>query len=279
MPGPRLSISQRFAVVLSYVGTGYCGWQSQGKASGSKPSVQSTLEKTLRRMTHEKISVIGSGRTDSGVHASGQVAHFTTTLRQWEPGRLRAGMNSLLPYDVRVLCVSEVPPDFHAQKNAEKKQYSYYVQQGVSDLPHMAPYSWWIRKDLNVSAMNDGIRHLVGKHDFKIFQAAGSSVKTTVREVFEADVTVRPIDFPGLLDGARLIRIRLVGSGFLKQMVRAIAGTLVDIGEERRPPEDMRVLLESRNRRDLGATAPGRGLWLERVWYPHVHLTGASPFV
>lgn len=267
----------RYAARVSYVGTRYCGWQMQKEASGDLPSIQATIRDALGRITGEEVSVVGSGRTDSGVHAVGQVAHFTVKRRPWSPAVLQNGLNSLLPPDVRVLALVPVPMEFHSQRSALKKQYSYYFQQGPCALPHLMPYSWWIRKRLNQMALRKAVSALVGEHDFKPFQASGSRPGPTRRRILEAEVSWESVSFPG---GAGqelgLIRIRLVGTGFLKQMVRGIAGTLLQVGEERRDAGCFEEILSQGDRKLVGPTAPGRALWLERVWYPRDLLGDAA---
>ena len=275
----------KYAALIAFEGTSFCGWQRQTagmSGPNSERSVQNTIELGLSKMTSEKVSVVASGRTDSGVHASGMVIHFRLHEREWNPDSLFQGMNSLLRPAIRVLAVQKVPDDFNAQRSAVQKQYSYYFQQGSCPLPHLDPYTWWIRKRLDIDAMNRAIQPLIGEHDFKVFQAAGSRVKTSVRTILEAEVVRQEISFPGfspvgevLHKGASpdffLVRVRLVGTGFLKQMVRSIAGTLLEIGEGRRPADSIETLLRTSIRADVGMTASARGLWLERVDYPKLH--------
>jgi tRNA pseudouridine38-40 synthase len=220
-------------------------------------------------MTGEKVSIVGSGRTDAGVHAIGQVAHFVLRERLWDPRILFKGLNSLLRPSIQVVEVRMVPIEFHAQRSAQKKQYSYFFQQGSCALPHLEPFSWWIRKTLDQDAMREALGYLVGEHDFKPFQAKGAKVGTTVRTIIEAQVVYEPLQFPGMGgDRFGFVRVRLLGTGFLKQMVRGIAGTLLEIGENRRPASDMKEILDTLDRSAVGQTAPARALWLERVWYP-----------
>jgi tRNA pseudouridine38-40 synthase len=260
----------KYAATLSYVGTRYCGWQKQkGSAAEGAPSIQATVEAVVRRMTSEdEAKVVGSGRTDSGVHAVGQVAHFLLRRKEWDPRILQNGMNSLLPIDIRVLDVRPVPVDFHAQRSAVKKQYSYYFQQGPCALPHLEPLSWWIRKKLDRTAMQKALDLLRGRHDFKPFQSAGAKPGPTVREILEAEVSWEPISFPEVTTApVGLVRVRLIGTGFLKQMVRGVVGTLLQVGEGRRDPECIVEILKAQDRNLVGPTAPARALWLERVWY------------
>ncbi len=268
LEGP-VAEKHKYAALIAYEGTQYCGWQRQAAASGLQPSIQETIEQAILRITGESPAVVGSGRTDSGVHAVGQVAHFVLSRKKWEPWVLERALGSHLPIDIRVQRIAHVPLDFHSQRSALKKQYSYYFQQGPSSLPHVEPYSWWIRKKLDLDAMNEALSYLVGEHDFKPFQARGARPGPTVRTILEAEAVVEPLAFPGGQSSqAHFVRVRLMGTGFLKQMVRGIAGTLLQVGEGRRPPTCTRDILASGIRKDVGQTAPGRALWLERVWYP-----------
>jgi tRNA pseudouridine38-40 synthase len=271
----------RYAALIAFEGTSFCGWQKQAAGKNgvhAERSVQNTIETAIAKMTREKTHVTGSGRTDSGVHASGMVCHFDLKNREWDPDILHRGLNALLRPAIRVIGIQPVETTFHAQKSAVRKQYSYYFQQGPCPLPHMEPYTWWIRKPLDLEAMRRALSHLKGKHDFKPFQASGSSVKTTVREILEAEVEHLPMPFPGMPPmGTRghsgsmkefsLVRIRLVGTGFLKQMVRSISGTLLEVGEGRRHPDSTLQILQECDRKKVGVTAPGRALWLEWVHY------------
>jgi tRNA pseudouridine38-40 synthase len=261
---------QKYAVLLSYVGTQYCGWQKQkGSAAEGLPSIQATVDEALARITTEKVSVVGSGRTDSGVHAVGQRAHFVLKEKIWEPRILHRGLNSALPIDIRALSVTPVDLDFHAQRSAEKNQYSYYFQQGPCAIPHLEPYSWWIHKRLDSESMQKGLDYLKGEHDFKALQASGAKPGPTVRKILEAEISRETVVFPGITTpGIEYVRVRIMGTGFLKQMVRGIAGTLLQIGEGRRPPECFQEILSTLDRSRVGPTAPARALWLEKVWYP-----------
>ena len=263
----------KYAILVSYVGSGFCGWQKQKLSlENSLPSVQGFIEDSLYRITQERVSIVGSGRTDAGVHAAGQVAHFVLREKHWSPEILKKGLNSLLRNSVQVLSIQEVGIEFHAQRSAEKKQYSYYFQQGPCAIPHLEPYSWWIRKSLHLEHMNQALQSLIGEHDFKPFQASGAKPGPTRRTLCEAQVSIEPIFFPGSIHASHLVRVRVVGTGFLKQMVRGIAGTLLQVGEDRRDPSCMEEILKTQDRKRVGPTAPARALWLEKVWYPSTSL-------
>lgn len=272
---------KRYAALVSYVGTRYCGWQIQGEGSGGALSIQEVCEATLEKMIGERVYWQASGRTDAGVHAMGQVVHFAIDWgapsragkAEIQPHQFVRGLNTLLPSDIRILAVREAPSGFHAQKDAEKKQYSYYFQIGRAPTAAHQAMTLFHHEKLDLAAMQEAIAYLVGEHDFKPFQGAGSKpMRTTVRTIYEAEVTeLRPDGpFPSPIDSLSFVRIRIVGSGFLKQMVRGIAGTLFEIGLRKRPPSDMVEILRSKERALVGQTAPAHGLWLERVWYPNL---------
>lgn len=262
----------KFAMRLAYVGSEFCGWQKQqGEAASGAPSIQETIEKGLSKLYGTTVRIVGSGRTDAGVHAAAQVAHFTLEHPRYDMKTLRKAINSTLPSTIRVLEVFPVAVEFHAQRSAVSKQYSYYFQQGPCHWPALRKTTLWVRRKLDVEAMHEAVQCLRGEHDFAIFQASGGTVKTTVRTIFEAAVTRQEAPFPDLQHGLgqafELVRLRLKGNGFLKQMVRSIAGTLLQVGEGRRTVESFQGLLKGGKRSDLGVTASPQGLWLEGVWY------------
>lgn len=265
-------MNQKYALLMSYQGTSYQGWQKQ---PGLK-SIQETIENIVLEITKQRVSVVASGRTDSGVHALGQVAHFSLKGdKDWSSLVLQKGMNALLPRSIRILDVQKVSDEFHSQRSAFKKQYGYYIQVGPSILPHLNAYSYWMRRPLNLDKMKKSIEALIGEHDFKAFQASGSSVKTSVRKIEKAELKIVPISFPFFdreesgkqLDDFYFIKFEIIGNGFLKQMVRSIVGTLIKVGEEKFKPDIFSQLLQSLDREKVGPTAQARGLWLERVWY------------
>lgn len=284
-----LILYRKFAALIAYQGHGTCGWQRQsGPARHGGPSIQGELEDALERLTGEKNSVVGSGRTDSGVNARGQVAHFRLSVSEknlrWNPGKLRKGWNAHLPSWVRVIEIAEVPLEFHSQRSATQKQYSYYILQGPVALPDLALQTYYVPVALSCEAMQEALNPLIGSHDFKAFQASGGEQKSTVRTLFEAQVTrvALPFQNPCHVDSRSIgysrysmIRIRWVGSGFLKQMIRGLVGTLIPIGEGKLPESYLKAVVDSRERPGVGArvgtssitTAPAQGLWLEWVKY------------
>lgn len=198
----------KYAFRVAYLGKNYCGWQRQSKGGPESPvlpSIQEILEDALSRITDEKITVIGSGRTDAGVNSLGQVAHFRTENLRLTEDNLKRGMNTYIPTDIRVMRVDRVQEDFHAQRSAIKKQYSYFFQQGPSALPHLMDTTWWIHKTLDFEKMNEAAAHLIGEHDFKAFQASDANpLKSTVRTILAAEVTreAMPV-FPGRISAKK----------------------------------------------------------------------------
>lgn len=249
----------RFKLTVAYDGTGLVGWQRQ--ASG--PSVQSLLEDALTILDDAPVSVTGAGRTDAGVHALGQVAS-ATLARQIDAATLVRAINAHLPDEVRVLDARETAPTFHPQFQATSKTYRYRLWTAAVVDPFEYRYVWHVPPPaLDLSAMHAAAAMLEGRHDFAAFQTTGGAPGPTERHVFSARLTERPADDPQ--PGLLVFDIR--GDGFLRHMVRAIVGTLVEVGRGRRDAAWMRELLASRSRAQAGPTAPPAGLFLVRVDY------------
>jgi tRNA pseudouridine38-40 synthase len=263
-------MSRVLKLTIAYDGTAYLGWQRQAEGV----SIQGVLEEALARLDGAPVTVHGAGRTDAGVHALGQVAS-ARVVTEHEPLVIRRALNAMLPGDIRVLAVEEAAPDFHARYSALGKTYEYRIWQGDVQLPFARTWSWHVPRPLDVEAMDRAVRRLEGRHDFSAFQSAGSSVTTAVRTVACAGVEVREPSAetgsgPGPEAGprGRLVIVRLEADGFLRHMVRAVVGTLVEVGDGRREAASMAALLESRDRGASGPTAPPHGLVLVRVAYP-----------
>jgi len=244
---------KNFRLIVEYDGTGYCGWQRQP----DRPSVQGTIEEVLQRMTQTPVTLHGSGRTDAGVHALGQTAHFRSRTRL-TPEALQKGLNRLLPEDIAVRACQRVPLAFHARFDCRWKHYRYRI----ANLPVRPAvghrYVWHIHRPLDLAAMTAATRYLVGRHDFKSFESSGSPRAHTVREILEA--AWQEAD-----DGRLAFDVR--ANGFLRGMVRNIVGTLVEVGMGRRQPESLEELLEAADRRLAPAAAPPQGLFLVHVQY------------
>ncbi len=244
----------RIRMTVAYVGTRYHGWQIQARGE----TIQGILESRLVRICEGDVRVHGSGRTDSGVHAVGQVAHCDVPESKaripW-----RKALNAMLPNDIAIIDAREVDESFHARFSARSKRYSYtiWTEAGYT-LPHRAPFVWPVR-GLDLTAMEQAAALLAGTHDFSSMQNAGTDVKGTVR-------TLQPITrAPGPLPGEWIFSFR--ADGFLKQMVRNLMGLLVEAGRHTLTPGDVSRILEARDRRLAPATAPPQGLCLEEVNY------------
>ena len=266
-----MSTERVLKITLSYEGTAYVGWQRQ--AGGV--SIQGLLEDALARLEGALVVVHGAGRTDAGVHAFGQVASARVSTPH-DASVIRRALNSMLPPDVRVLGVEDAAVDFHARYSASGKTYEYRIWQGEVQPPLARAWSWHVLRDLDVEAMDGAARSLEGRHDFAAFQSSGSGVATSTRTVTSARVrsthaspsfAIEPADMPTAEPGGRLVVLRIEADGFLRHMVRAIAGTLVEIGDGRREPGSMAALLVGRDRAAAGATAPAHGLVLVQVRY------------
>jgi len=255
---------RRIKLEIAYDGTRYKGWQRQPDA----PSIQETLEKVLLKITGKHTAVTGSGRTDAGVHALKQVAAFSTESTLTPMVFYRA-LNGFLPDDIRILTAEEVPPTFHPIRDAVGKRYRYLIDDQRPFCPMTRNYCWIYREPLDVPSMQAAAEYLRGEHDFACFQSQGSPRETTVRTI--SDVFVRRIPDSQLLPS--FIQIEVEADGFLYNMMRAIAGTLVLFGVEGRrgnaDPSRMKGIIESRNRSQAGPTAPPHGLYLVNVDYPN----------
>lgn len=256
---------RKILLVLQYDGTDFRGWQSQARG---ERTVQTVLRKAIGELTGESPAVAGAGRTDSGVHALGQAACFQTATAH-PPETVRRALNALLPPDVRVASASEVALSFNPLREARGKRYVYLISNAEFVSPFCGRFSWQVPGALQLRRMRAGGRRFVGMHDFRSFMASGSSVKGTVREITRVSVEEAPggIAFLGFVLPGRFVRIVVEGNGFLRHMVRNLAGTLVDVARGRTAPEQVKEMLAAKSRKAAGPAAPARGLFLERVFY------------
>jgi tRNA pseudouridine38-40 synthase len=255
-----------FKLTLAYDGTDFAGWQRQATA----PTVQAAVEDALLPIAAgRRVVVTGAGRTDAGVHAAGQVASVVLESAIACEALQRA-LNATLDPAVRVLRVDEMRADFNAQFDARAKTYRYCIWTGAVVLPQARRYVWHVPQALDTDAMSAAAGILVGAHDFATFQASGSDVQTTTRELVDSHIAREPLS--GSLHGSpqdagALLVYEVTGTGFLRHMVRNIVGTLVEIGRGRRGASDMTAILASRTRASAGETAPPQGLTLWEVHY------------
>jgi len=252
-------------LTIAYDGTRFVGWQRQ--ASGE--SIQGWLERALEPLEGSPVTVHGAGRTDAGVHALGQVASVSLSGTH-DPATLMRALNAQLPPDIRVRAVEDVPADFHARFSARRKTYRYLVRHAPCADPFERSFAWYVPEPLRLGDMISAAGTLEGTHDFSAFRSTGSDVTTTVRTIHRSEL--RSLSGGGCVTDTNaagvLLSYEVEGDGFLRHMVRAIVGTLVEVGRGARTAQSMAALLQANtSRADAGPTAPAHGLYLVGVAY------------
>lgn len=246
-------MTANFKLTIEYEGTCYHGWQRQPNGA----SIQQTIESALATMTGRPVTVVASGRTDAGVHATGQVAHFKSDAAI-SAEAFHKGLNSLLPPDIVIRECVPVSISFHARYDVKSKLYRYRIRNHPLPAAIGRQYAWWIRAPLNGEAMQSALDFLVGSHDFRSFEGSGSPRAHSVRTLLRADLKTESDDTLALF---------LEADGFLRYMVRNIVGTVVQIGLGKIPPRQIQNILDLKDRGQAGPTAPPQGLCLVRVNY------------
>ncbi|WP_214704369.1 MULTISPECIES: tRNA pseudouridine(38-40) synthase TruA [unclassified Exiguobacterium] len=244
---------RRIKLTVAYDGTNYAGYQVQPNGN----TVQAEIETVLARMHRQPVKIVASGRTDAGVHALGQVIHFDTSL-QMPAERFVKALNAMLPDDIHVKQAEEADAMFHARYGAKRKEYRYYIRK--TEDPFRRHYAATVTYTLNLESMRQAMKLLVGTHDFTSFSVTKAEVEDRVRTIYETEV----------LEVDDEIIFRFVGSGFLYNQVRIMVGTVIEIGRGKYEPADIAQMLEARDRRMAGITAPPHGLYLWNVNYEKV---------
>lgn len=240
-------------MIIQYEGTQYVGWQVQPNGV----SVQQLLESALFAITGERSRIHGSGRTDSGVHALAQVAHFDTESKM-PADKFAIALNTHLPKDIRVLFSEQADDTFHSRFSAKRKQYRYTVQLGTHADVFCRNTALHAHTDFNLTAMNEAAQYCLGEHDFRCFMSTGTTTENTVRTIYLSQWT----------QNGRLLYYDVEGNGFLYNMVRILVGTMLQIGTGKLPVGTMNAALQAKVRTEAGPTAPAHGLMLMRVCYP-----------
>ena len=240
--------TKRVRLTVAYDGTNYHGWQIQNNGI----TIESELNRCLTDLLREPVEVIGASRTDSGVHALGNIAVFDTTSRM-PAEKISYALNQRLPEDIRIQKSEQVPDDWHPRRCDSRKTYEYRIYRAQFPMPVKRLYSLFAYYELDVNRMQEAAAYLEGEHDFKSFCQTGAQVESTVRTLYSVEVEEQ---------GDNDLVIRVCGNGFLYNMVRIIAGTLLDIGQGKRDPMDIFTILESKDRSAAGPTAPAHGLTL-----------------
>ena len=244
-------------ITIEYDGKDFNGWQKQP----NKLNIQGEIERAIEEITGEKVELIASGRTDAGVHAIGQVANFKIE-KDIPIEKIPYALNSKLKKSIRIKESEEVPEKFHSRYTCKKKTYRYVINNSVQGTAIYRNLQYHFPEKLDENKMNEAAGYLIGEHDFKSFKASGTSSKSSVRTIFDAKVTRE----------GELVIIELTGNGFLYNMVRIIAGTLIDVGINKINPEDIKSILEAKDRLKAGKTLPPNGLYLVNVEYGDIDL-------
>lgn len=249
------AMHSRYKLIISYEGTRYCGWQVQGDA----PSIQLLIQRALQTALRHPVDLTGSSRTDAGVHARGQVAHFDTPL-PLDPSRLRVSLNALLPPDIRILAIEPAPSSFHARYSARSKTYHYHLHLNPVLDPFVRLYRHQIFSRLDLEPLRQAARLFLGPHDFTSFanlKEPRTPAQNPIRTLHRLDLVEQP--------GG--VRLEYEGDGFLYKMVRNITGTLIDVGLGKIPPGQIPALFSARDRRAASAAAPPHALFLMQIDY------------
>ncbi len=239
-------------LIIEYDGSNYCGWQKQNNGV----SIQQKIEEAILYITSEKINLIGAGRTDAGVHAYAQNANFYTDSKI-SIGKFSFAINSALPEDISVIKAIDRDEDFHSRYNAKEKTYIYKIYNRRIPSPFYAKYAYHCPVDIDIVRMEKASRHIIGKHDFTSFMAAGGQVKSFIRNVYDIDIKKED----------DIISISVRGNGFLYNMVRIISGTLLYAGIGKIDPSDIEKIIENKDRTQAGITLPACGLYLKEIVY------------
>jgi tRNA pseudouridine38-40 synthase len=257
--------TQRYKLTIAYRGSRYHGWQRQIALPTWKgptpppgqgiPTIQEILKREIMGAVAHPITLVGSSRTDAGVHAKGQIAHFDTTQTQIPPDGLRRAINHQLPEDILIREIEPVPDWFDAIQSTTSKRYQYFIWNAPDRNAFFPDLCWHRWQELNLEAMKKAAEHFVGEHDFASFAKPGHGRQTSIREIYQCRISV---------NGPRVI-IGVEGNGFLWNMVRIIVGTLLEVGLDRTQPADIPKILEARDRRAAGQTAPPQGLFLQWI--------------
>ncbi len=252
----------RIKLTVAYDGTNYHGWQLQpGRAT-----IEGELNKALSHLTGKQVCVTGASRTDAGVHALGNVAVFDTVSRI-PAEKFSYALNQRLPADIVVQCSEKVPEDFHPRYCECQKIYEYTILNRKFPLPQYRNTAYFYYGKLDINHMRNACKAFIGEHDFAGFCSTGAQVQSTVRTIYSLEILEEKIQEANMVNTGRIITIRVKGNGFLYNMVRIIAGTLLEAGKGRINPDDMEEIIASCDRSRAGATAPARGLKLVQILY------------
>jgi len=265
------NIIHNIRLLIEYDGTNYHGWQRQSspnrEAGDLHQTIQGTIEDVLSGIIKHPAKAVAAGRTDAGVHATGQVMHFKTTLQISESSWVKA-INSLLPADIVVRKAEYVPEDFHARFDAKSKVYTYFILNSALRSAFQRNYVWHIKQPLNISLIREASQYLIGHHDFSSFRASDCGAKSPVKTLDRLEVENQSgTEFNSVPTDAHVVILTFEARSYLQHMVRNIVGTLAEVGRGKFSPTDIKTILEKKDRRYAGPIAPPQGLYLSEVRY------------
>ncbi len=264
------NIIHNIRLLIEYDGTNYHGWQRQSspnrEAGDLHQTIQGTIEDVLSGIIKHPAKAVAAGRTDAGVHATGQVMHFKTTLQINESSWVKA-VNSLLPADIVVRKAEYVSEDFHARFDAKSKVYTYFILNSALRSAFQRNYVWHIKQPLNISLIREASQYLIGHHDFSSFRASDCGAKSPVKTLDRIEINQSGTEFNSVPTDAHVVILTFEARSYLQHMVRNIVGTLAEVGRGKFSPTDIKTILEKKDRRYAGPIAPPQGLYLSEVRY------------
>jgi tRNA pseudouridine38-40 synthase len=254
------TIVQNYKIVIKYDGTNYHGWQIQPEVS----TIEKKIKEAILKICREEVKIVGASRTDAGVHAVGQTANFTLNKNQIDTSVLHKALNGYLPHNIKITHIEKVPENFNARHNTKKKHYRYAI---VSDKypVFLDNHAHYFKQKIDIEKIKEAIQFFIGRYDFSAFQDKGSHNEETIKNI--ENVTIEKKEIKLWFDSYKLIFFDIIGDNFLYHMVRIITGTLLEVGRGKIKPQEIKKIIENKDRTKAGPTLPAKGLCLMKIYY------------